>query len=82
MYANARSVLDHPRADLDQAFSDRRKLGASEWAGPRDRGAHAVHQPERSSVENEPHLIGGRAVYARIERFQRVAATNFSKGAF
>ena len=28
----------------------------------RDRGAHAVHQPERSSVKNEPYLIGDRAV--------------------
>jgi hypothetical protein len=51
-------------------------------ARPRDRGADAMHQPERGGVKNEPHLIGGRAVYARIERFQRVAATNFSKGPF
>jgi hypothetical protein len=33
---------------------------ASGWC--EDRGAHAVHQPERSGVENQPHLIGRRAV--------------------
>jgi hypothetical protein len=41
-----------------------------------------MHQPERGGVKNEPHLIGRRAVYASIERFQRVAATNFPKGPF
>jgi hypothetical protein len=60
--ANARGVLDHASADLDQALSDRCELGAGERARPRDRGAHAVHQPERGGVENEPHLIGRRAV--------------------
>jgi hypothetical protein len=75
-------MLDHARADLDQALSDRREFAAGKRVGLRDRGADAMHQPERGSVENEPDLIGGRAVYARIERFQRVAATNFSKGLF
>jgi hypothetical protein len=86
-------VLDDPRADLDQALSERGKLAIGERVGPRDRGvrlverfqyledrllnrAHAMHQPERGGVENKPHLIGGRAVYASIERFQGVAATN------
>jgi hypothetical protein len=32
-----------------------------------------MHQPERRGVESEPHLIGGRAVYASITRFQMVA---------
>ena len=62
MDANARDVLDHARANLDQALPDRRELGAGERARPRNRGAHAMHQPERGSVENEPHLIGGCAV--------------------
>jgi hypothetical protein len=60
--ANARSVLDHPRADLDQALPDRRKLSGGQRAGLRDRGAHGMHQPERSGVKNEPDLICGRAV--------------------
>jgi hypothetical protein len=80
--ADARNVFDHARANRDQAVSDRPELSAGERARPRDRGAHAVHQPERGGVKNEPDLIGDRAVYARIERFQRVAATNFSKGPF
>ena len=37
---------------------------------PGDRGAHGVHQPERGSVENEPHLIGGRAVTRHAIRRQ------------
>ena len=41
--ADPRDMLDHASADLDQALSDRRKLGAGERAGPRDRGAHAMH---------------------------------------
>jgi hypothetical protein len=44
--ANARDVLDHTRPNLDQAVSDRRELGAGERARPRDRDAHAVHQPD------------------------------------
>ena len=36
----------------------------------RDRGAHAMHQPERGGVENEPHLIGGRAVTRHAIRRQ------------
>jgi hypothetical protein len=77
--ADARDVLDDARADLE-ALSERGKLAMGERVGPRDRGAHAMHQPERGGVENKPHLIGGRAVYAGIQRFQRVAATNFLKG--
>jgi hypothetical protein len=55
-------VLDDPRADLDQALSERGELAIGERVGPRDRGAHAMHQPERGGVENEPYLIGRRAV--------------------
>ena len=62
MYANARSVLDHSRADLDQALPDRRELSFGQRAGLRDCGAHAMHQPERGGVEDEAYLIGGRAV--------------------
>src|SRR5580693_882247 len=62
MYANARSVLDHPRADLDQALPYGCELGLGQRAGLRDGGADAMHQPERSGVEDEPYLIGGRAV--------------------
>ena len=60
--AGARNVLDHARANLDQALSDRRELAAGERVGTRDRGADAVHQPKRGGVKNEPDLIGGRAV--------------------
>src|SRR5271155_2199133 len=62
MYANARSVLDHPRADLDQALPYGCELGLGQRAGLRDGGADAMHQQERRGVEDEPHLIGGRAV--------------------
>src|SRR5271155_1543488 len=62
MYANARSVLDHPRADLDQALPYGCERGLGQRAGLRDGGADAMHQPERSGVEDEPHLIGGRAM--------------------
>src|SRR5271163_3057095 len=62
MYANARSVLDHSRADLDQALSDRRELSFGQRARLRDCGAHAMHQPERSGIEDEAYLVGGRAV--------------------
>ena len=58
------------RADLDQALSDRRELAAGERISRRDRGAHAVHQPERGGVEDEPHLIGGRAVTRHAIRRQ------------
>jgi hypothetical protein len=60
VYANARNVLDHARADLDQALPDRRELSLGQQARLRDRGAYAMHQPERRGVEDEPHLIGGR----------------------
>ena len=39
-----------------------RELTLGERVCLRDRGAHAMHQPERGGVKNEPHLIGGRAV--------------------
>jgi hypothetical protein len=55
-------VLDHARSDLDQALSDGRELGTGERVGSRDGSAHAMHQPERGGVKNEPHLIGGGAV--------------------
>ena len=32
--------------------------------------AHAMHQPERGSMENEPHLIGGRVVTRHAIRRQ------------
>ena len=35
--ADARDVLDHARADLDQALADGRELAAGERVGPRDR---------------------------------------------
>jgi hypothetical protein len=46
--ADARNVLDHARANLDQALSDRRELAAGERIGTRDRGADAVQQPKRA----------------------------------
>jgi hypothetical protein len=51
-----------PRADLDQAVSDRRELSPGERSGRRDRRAHAMHQPERGGAEDEWHLIGCHAV--------------------
>ena len=68
--ADARDVFDHARADLDQALSDRRKLTTGERIGPRDRGAHAMHQPERGGVKNQAHLIGVRAVTGHAVRCQ------------
>src|SRR5205814_5264488 len=59
---NARDVLDHARPDLDQALSDRGELALGERVRLRNCGAHTMHQPERGGVEDEPHLIGGRAV--------------------
>ena len=59
--ADACDVLDYPRADLDQSLPDGGELATGERIGPRDRGAHTMHQPERGGVKNEPHLIGGRA---------------------
>jgi hypothetical protein len=60
MYANARSVFDHARSDLDQALTYRCELSLGQQTGLRDGGAHAMHQPERRGVQNKPHLIGGR----------------------
>ena len=70
MDADARNVLDHARPDLDQTLSERRELGRGERIGRRDRGAHAVHQPERGGVQNEPHLVGGGAVTRHAVRCQ------------
>jgi hypothetical protein len=61
-WTRMRAMCSITRTNLDQALSGGRELGAGERAPPRDRGAHSVHQPERSSMQNEPHLIGGRAV--------------------
>jgi hypothetical protein len=55
-------VLDHRRSDLDQALSAGRELGTGERVCLRDGGAHAMHQPERRGVEDDPYPIGGRAV--------------------
>ena len=70
MNANAGEMLDHTRADLDQSFPDGRELALGKRIAPRDRGAHAMHQPERGGVEDEPHLIGGRAVTRHAIRRQ------------
>src|SRR3954454_4642971 len=63
-------MLDHARPDLDQARSDRRGLALRKRARLGDRGAHAMHQPERGGVEGEPHLIGGRALTRHAIRRQ------------
>ena len=60
MYANARSVFDHAPPHLDQALTYRCELSLGQRTGLRDGGAHAMHEPERRGVEDEPHLIGGR----------------------
>jgi hypothetical protein len=62
MYANARSVFDHARSDLDQALTYRCELSLGQRAGLGDGGAHAMHKPERRGVEDEPYLIGGRVM--------------------
>jgi hypothetical protein len=59
--ADARDMLDHARANRDQALSDRRELSAGERARPRDRGAHAVHQPERGSMASAYHGVAAGA---------------------
>ena len=63
-------MLDHARADLDQALSDGRELALRKPACLGDRGAHTMHQPEGGGVEDEPHLIGGRAVTRHAIRRQ------------
>ncbi len=63
-------MLDHARPDLDQALSDGRELALRKWARLGDRGAHTMHQPEGGGVEDEPHLIGGRAVTRHAIRRQ------------
>jgi hypothetical protein len=68
--ADACDVLDHARAYLDQTLADGRELAAGERIGARDRGAHAVHQPERGGVKNEPYLIGRCAVTRHAIRRQ------------
>ena len=68
--ADAGEMFDHARADLDQSFPDGRELALGERIAPRDSGAHAMHQPERGGVEDEPHLIGGRAVTRHAIRRQ------------
>ena len=50
MYANARSVFDHARPDLDQALTYRCELRLGQRAGLRDGGAHAMHEPENAAV--------------------------------
>jgi hypothetical protein len=37
-------------------------------AGLWDRGAHAMHQPERGGVENEPHLASRGEVLGLLEK--------------
>ncbi len=63
-------MLDHARADLDQALAEGRELSDRERVCLRNGGAHAVHQPECSSVECEPHLIGRRTVTRHAVRRQ------------
>src|SRR6516162_5304171 len=62
MYANARSVFDHARSDLDEALTYRCELSLGQRTGLRNGGAHAMHEPERRGVEDQPHLIGGRVM--------------------
>src|SRR5512145_1982374 len=62
--ADARRMLDHTRADLDEALTDCRELGRGQTARRRYCRAHAVHQPECGRVQHETHLVGGRAVAA------------------
>jgi hypothetical protein len=77
MYANARSVFDHARSDLDQALTYRCELSLGQRAGLGDGGAHAMHKPERRGVEDEPYLIGGRVMarHAVREGKRREAST-------
>ena len=51
MYANARSVFDHARSDLDEALTYRCELSLGQRTGLRNGGAHAMHEPERRGVE-------------------------------
>ncbi len=63
-------MLDYARAYFYQTLADGRGLAAGERIGTRDRGAHAMHQPERGGVKNEPHLIGRCAVTRHAIRRQ------------
>jgi hypothetical protein len=55
-------VLDHARADLDQALADGRELGLCKRVCLLNSVAHGEHQPVGRGVEREPHLIGRRPV--------------------
>jgi hypothetical protein len=43
-------------------------------------GAHTMHQPERGGVEDEPHLIGGRAVTRHAIRTCNEFVRDWNKG--
>ena len=68
--ADAREVLDHACADLDQTLPDGDELSICERVGLRNGVAHAEHQPVRGGVKREPHLIGRRAVTRHAVRRQ------------
>ena len=53
MYENESSVLDHQRADIDQALQYGCELGFGQRDRMRDRGEDEMNQPERSGVEKE-----------------------------
>src|SRR5215470_11586442 len=68
--ADAREMLDHARADLDQTLADGRELGLCERVCLRNGVAYGEHQPIRGGVESEPNLIGRRAVTRHAVRRQ------------
>jgi hypothetical protein len=65
-----RAMCSITRAPILSRRSDRRELATGERADLRDRGAHAMHQPERGGMQDKPHVIGRGAVTRHAIRRQ------------
>ena len=66
--ADARSVFDDARPNLDEAFADGRELGLCKRVCLRNGVAHGEHQPVRGGVKHEAHLIGSSLDHAATTR--------------
>ena len=62
MDADARGLLDHAGADLEQAVAEGCELGPVERHPARHGIAEREHQPVGRGVEDQPELVGGRAL--------------------
>ena len=62
MDADAGGLLDDASADLEQTQPECGELGAGERRGPGDGVAQGEHQPVGAGVQDQPELIGERAL--------------------